>query len=48
MSEKKKKVSHKPANRCKKCGFKIGGKHHEDGVHHNSGSEGRTGKLRRY
>jgi len=44
MSEKKKKT----ANRCKKCGFKIGGKKHEEGYHHNNGSQGRTGTIRKY
>ncbi len=38
----------KPANRCKKCGFKIGGKNHEEGHHHKNGSEGRSGKARKY
>ena len=49
MNEKKtKKPAVKPANRCKKCGFKIGGKNHEDGFHHANGSAGRTGMPKRY
>ena len=43
MSDKQKK-----ANRCAKCGFRIRGKKHEDGHHHQSGSEGRASKSRRY
>ena len=38
----------KPANRSKKCGFRIRGKNHENGTHHNNGNEGRSGKVRRY
>ena len=45
MNEKK--PENKPANRCKKCGFRIGGKNHEDGFHHANGSQGRTGKSKR-
>ena len=50
MSEKKKKKKNiqAKANRCEKCGFKIGGKSHEEGYHHKNGSSGHTGAIRRY
>jgi len=45
---KNKRKKDKPANRCEKCGFKIGGKNHEEGYHHRNGSSGRTGVMRKY
>ena len=45
--EKKMPANYRKANRCEKCGFRIRGNNHENGVHHGQGSGGNSGVLRR-
>lgn len=41
--EKKNSSKSRTANKyCEKCGFKIRGKNHEDGQHHQKGTNGKA------